>query len=152
MAYNEVKHRNKIKYFYRVKTIRVGNKFKKERIYLGKNLSEMERLIRSDKADKILNETKIFTNLKRIKRPILKILKKRKIKNAGIFGSYAIGENKNSSDIDILVTPNKKMGFEFIGLEMELSEELGKKIDLISYDSLNPLIKDRILKQEIKIL
>lgn len=152
MAYSETKLRNKTKYFYRVKSKRIGTSFKKERIYLGKNLPEMERLIETDKADKVLNKSKINNSIKKIKPTILKILKKHKIKKAGIFGSYSIGENKKNSDIDILVKLSKPMGFEFAGIEIELSEKLKKKVDLITYNSLHPLIKNRILGQEIKII
>ncbi len=80
MAYTETKIRNNTKYFYRVKSKRAGIKFKKERIYLGKDLKEMDRLIKTDKADKQLNKTKINNNIKKIKPTILKILKQYKIK------------------------------------------------------------------------
>jgi len=40
MAYTELKQKNEKKYYYRVRSIREGKKFKKERIYLGKNLSK----------------------------------------------------------------------------------------------------------------
>ncbi len=80
------------------------------------------------------------------------ILKKNGIVKAGIFGSYARGEQRKKSDIDILVRPSKKMGFEFFGLAIELEEKLGKKVDLVTYKSIHPLIKDEVLKQEVKIL
>jgi len=152
MAYTETKIRNNTKYFYRVKSKRAGIKFKKERIYLGKDLKEMDRLIKTDKADKQLNKTKINNNIKKIKPTILKILKQYKIKKAGIFGSYSVGENTKDSDIDILIQTSRPMGFEFAGMQTELSETLNKKVDLITYKYIEPLIKERILKQEIKIL
>ena len=152
MTYTETKIRNKTKYFYRVKSLRIGAKFKKERIYLGKNLPEMERLIKIDKADKKLNKEKIKSNIKKIKPIILKILKQYKIKKAGIFGSYSVGENTRNSDIDILVQTSRPMGFEFAGMQIDLSEALNKKVDLVTYKYIHPKLKDRILNQEIKIL
>lgn len=44
------------------------------------------------------------------------------------------------------------MGFKFVGVETELSEKMHKKVDLVSYNSLSNLIKNRILNEEIRIL
>lgn len=72
----------------------------------------------------------------------------------GIFGSFARGDNKKGSDIDILVefkyTPSL---LTLIRLENELSEILGSKVDLVTTGSLkNKRIKDSIKKDLISIL
>ena len=54
MTYTEVKEKNGKKYYYRVKSVRNGNKFKKDRIYLGKNLSKKELSKKEVEADKKL--------------------------------------------------------------------------------------------------
>ena len=90
--------------------------------------------------------------LKELQPRIVKILKSHGIKKAGIFGSYARGTQKKSSDIDILVLPAKKMGFAFFGLQIELEEKLGKKVDLVSYNGISPYLKDKILSQEVRII
>ena len=90
--------------------------------------------------------------IKELKSKIIKILKQKGIKKAGIFGSYARGEQKKGSDIDILIEPPKGMGMEFIGLNLELEKELGLKVDLISYNGLNRHIKGYILADEVKII
>ena len=51
--------------------------------------------------------------INKIKKPIVDVLKKHGVKKAGIFGSYARGEQKKNSDVDILVQPAKNMGFAF---------------------------------------
>jgi len=152
MAYTETKIRNNTKYFYRVKSKRIGTSFQKERIYLGKDLAGMNRILETDKADKQLNKEKIKSNITKIKPIILKILKQYKIKKAGIFGSYAIGENTKNSDIDILIKPAKGMGLELVELQLELSSNLNKKVDIVSYKYIHPKLKERILSQEVKIL
>ena len=152
MAYTEIKERNKKKYYYRVRTIREGEKFKKKRIYLGKDLPKKELSKKIIEADKKLQKYKKLTDLEKLKPKIIKILKKNKIKKAGIFGSYVRGEQKKNSDIDIIVKPAKGMGFAFAGLQIELSEKLGKKVDLISYDGISPYLKKDILKQEVRII
>jgi predicted nucleotidyltransferase len=72
----------------------------------------------------------------------------------GIFGSFARGENKKGSDIDILVefkdTPSL---LALIRLENELSEILGTKVDLVTTGSIkNKRIKSSIKKDLINIL
>lgn len=83
---------------------------------------------------------------------IVPILKKSGVKKAGIFGSYARGDAKKNSDIDILIQPPKGMGLKFIGLELELEEKLRRKVDLITYRSISPYLKKYILADEIRIL
>ena len=74
--------------------------------------------------------------LNRIKRIVVPLLKKHGVARAGIFGSYARGEQKKKSDIDILIQPSKHMGFAFFGLAMELQKILKKswrKLELKQY-------------------
>ena len=155
MAYTEIKKRNGKKYYYRVISIRKGKKVSKIRKYLGVDLSEKERILKEDKADKefgLTKKNKKENSTKKIKPKIIKILKKHHIKRAGIFGSYARGEQKKNSDIDILVEPAEGMGLEFIGIKLELEDKLGRKIDLVTYKGIHPLLKKQILKEEVKII
>ncbi len=58
-----------------------------------------------------------------------------------------------NSDIDILVDFPEAIGlFEFVGLKQELEELLGRKVDLVQYRAIKPLIRERILKEEVPIL
>ncbi len=90
--------------------------------------------------------------IKQIAKIVVPILKKNGVKKAGIFGSYARGEAKKKSDIDILVQPPRGMGFEFFGLNLELEEKLGKKVDLLTYKSVSPYLKKHIMADEVRIL
>jgi len=152
MTYTEIKKRNGKKYFYRVRSIRENNKFRKERIYLGCNLSEEQLIKKEEIADKELLREKINKGINEIKPKIIEILKKNKVKKAGIFGSYARGEQKKNSDIDILIEPPKGIGFGFFGIAMELENKTGKKVDLVTYNGIHPLLRKRILNQEIRII
>ncbi len=155
MVYTEIKRKNERRYYYRVKSIRNRKKFKKKRIYLGVNLSKKELALKEEKADNELNRDEKEKKLKimeEIISKIIKILKKNKVKKAGIFGSYARGEQKKNSDIDILVEPPKGMGFGFAGIGIELEEKLGKKVHLVTYKYISPYIKKDILKEEITII
>ena len=137
MVYTEIKNRNNKKYFYRVLSVRKGNKVTKQRQYLGVNLSHKELLNKEKNANEKFNiKTKDKKILEKIKNQIIKILKNNKIKKAGIFGSYAKGKNKKSSDIDIIIEPEKNTGFGFFKIQMQLEEKLGRKIDLITFQEL----------------
>lgn len=152
MAYTEIKQKKEKMYYYRVKSIRNGKKFKKERIYLGVNLPRKELLLKESEANRKFNLDNRNLELEKIKPKIISVLKKYKIKRAGIFGSYSMGKQKKNSDVDILVQPAKGMGFAFFGLQLALEKKLGKKVDLVSYNGISPYLKDRILSQEIRII
>ena len=65
----------------------------------------------------------------------------------------AKGEAKISSDVDILVEIKSDMSLlDFIGIKMELEEALKMKVDLVEYDTIKPIIKERILAQQVIIL
>ncbi|MBS3092134.1 nucleotidyltransferase family protein [Candidatus Pacearchaeota archaeon] len=88
-----------------------------------------------------------------IKRAIKPVLKRHNVIKAGIFGSYARGEQNKNSDIDILVKLNDKAGLiEIIRLKMSLQKATKKKIDLVEYEIIRSEIKDNILRDEIVIL
>jgi len=154
MTYTEIKEKNGIKYYYRVRSIRNGKKFKKQRIYLGKNLSKERLLSKEIESDNKLNVFHKKKNLilNKLLLKIRNVLRKNNIKKAGIFGSYARGEQKKNSDIDILIKPPKGLGFKYAGVELELEDKLKKKVDLLTYNGIHPLLRERILKEEIKIL
>ncbi len=66
----------------------------------------------------------------------------------GVFGSFVRGEASKDSDIDILVTFNRPMGFfKFMELEERLSKWLGRKVDLVTKAALKPHIGRRVLSE-----
>jgi predicted nucleotidyltransferase len=87
-----------------------------------------------------------------IKSKILPVLKKYGVKRASLFGSVARGESTKNSDIDLLVElPEGSSLFELGGLKMELEELLGLKVDILTFNSLHHLLKDKILKEQVAI-
>ncbi len=91
--------------------------------------------------------------IEKIKSKILPVLKKHKINRAGIFGSYARGEQKKKSDVDILVKTSDNMGLlEFIGIKLDLQKAVKRKVDLVEYELIRKEIKEQILNDEIRIL
>jgi predicted nucleotidyltransferase len=68
---------------------------------------------------------------------------------AALFGSYARNEADDNSDIDILVKMGRtKTLLDLVALRLELREKLGRKVDVLTYDSINPLLKVRILREQ----
>jgi len=71
----------------------------------------------------------------------------------GIFGSYARGEESEKSDLDILIDFDAKINLlELIGIEQELSELLGIKVDLITLRSVNASLKPYIESDLIRLI
>ena len=97
--------------------------------------------------------TKSQIVIEKIKNKILPILKEAGVKKSSLFGSYARGEGTKNSDIDMLIEPPKKMSlFDLAGLKLDLEEVLGKEVDIITYNSIHPLLKGYILKDQVRIL
>lgn len=87
-----------------------------------------------------------------IRAKIVPTLKKNDVKKAAIFGSFANGTAKKSSDVDIVVEFYKPKGLGFISLKLALEEKLKRKVDLLTYSSIHPYIRKRIMKEAVRIL
>ena len=86
-----------------------------------------------------------MVNFQEVKNRINPILKRSDVEFAGIFGSYARGEETSDSDIDVLIRfQNPKSLIDIIGLEQELSEAIHIKVDLITQKALCPYIAPRV--------
>ena len=65
-----------------------------------------------------------------------------------VFGSAARGEERGDSDIDLLVKTGEKTSPWFPGgLVVDLEEILGRSIEVITENGLNPLIRERVMKE-----
>ncbi len=88
-----------------------------------------------------------------IKNKAIPILKEAGVTRSSLFGSYVRGEEREGSDIDILVElPEEKSLFDFVELQLKLEDVLNKKVDLGEYKTLKPRIRDRVLSEQIQIL
>jgi len=91
-------------------------------------------------------------NLKELKKKIIPVLKKNNVKKLSVFGSVARGDDKKGSDIDLLVRFKGQRGLiDLIGLKMDLEGKLDRKVDINTYNSINPLLRERISKDEIVV-
>ncbi len=92
-------------------------------------------------------------NIDRIKSFCLEVCQKHSIKRASLFGSFARQEATDSSDIDLLVEFQEgKSLFDLIDLKNDLEKISKRKVDVVTYASLHPLIKEKVMaEQEIII-
>jgi predicted nucleotidyltransferase len=74
------------------------------------------------------------------------------VRSLGLFGSCLRGEQKDGSDLDILVEFSTVPGmFRFLALERELSRLLGVPVDLVQKETLKPAIGKRIMNEVMQI-
>jgi uncharacterized protein len=77
---------------------------------------------------------------------LAELCRKHDVRVLKLFGSAARGEDTPASDIDLLVEfEGRKSLFDLIGLELELTEFLGRRVDLLTEPSISPYLRDRIL-------
>ena len=87
-----------------------------------------------------------------IETTVVSILGKYGARKIGVFGSYARGEERPDSDLDLLVDfRDRKSLLALVRIERELSENLGIKVDLLTEQAISPYLIDRI-KSELKVI
>jgi predicted nucleotidyltransferase len=80
------------------------------------------------------------------------IKEKFKAEVLGIFGSYARGEEKKESDIDVLVRFGEGASlFELVGLGYYLEDLFGVPVDVVSERALHPMMKDDVLRELVPV-
>ncbi len=79
------------------------------------------------------------------------LFEKYPIKDLAIFGSYARNEQKEASDLDLMVEFHSRVGSEFIELADELEEILGIKVDLVSKNGIKERYFERIKEDLIYV-
>lgn len=91
-------------------------------------------------------------DVKRIINANKAILEKYKVKNIALFGSYQKNEHTPASDIDFLVEFSEPISiFKHVNLIYELESLFGKKVEVVTKNTLKPRIKDTILKEAMQL-
>lgn len=99
------------------------------------------------------NQIYMKKDIEDIKKKALPVLKQAGVARSSLFGSTVHGKNKKNSDVDILVDlPRGKSLFDLVDLQMKLEKALGRKTDVVTYRSLHPLLKEKILSEQVRIL
>jgi predicted nucleotidyltransferase len=101
---------------------------------------------------RIRNNT-VNVNVQHIRQSILPILRRYGVSKAGLFGSVVSNQMLPESDIDILVQIDKDISLlDFVGMKLELEQALNRSVDLVEYDTIKPLLRETILRQQETIL
>jgi uncharacterized protein len=101
----------------------------------------------------MVTEKKKIEQVAELKPKLIPILVRHEVSRAAIFGSVAAGTANEASDLDLLIEfKGEKSLLDLISLKLDLQEKLNRKVDVLTYRSLNPLIKEKVLRQEVRIL
>jgi predicted nucleotidyltransferase len=74
------------------------------------------------------------------------------IRALGVFGSYARGEQREDSDLDVLVELGDGMTLiDFAGLQLDLSDALGVSVELVEKEALKPRLAPRVLAEVVRV-
>jgi hypothetical protein len=95
----------------------------------------------------------MIPHIEELKTRITRTLKHHDVVRAAIFGSFARGDAEESSDLDLLVEfSGEKSLLDLVGLKLDLEDSLGRSVDVITYNALHPVIRDRILSEQVRVL
>lgn len=88
-------------------------------------------------------------NIQDIRQKSTALFQRYHVRKAAVFGSAARGETRPDSDLDILVEMGEGRAFDFFSLQEDLSEQFGRRVDLVEYVALRPEFKDSILADAV---
>ena len=95
----------------------------------------------------------MVSQIEKFKEKILKKLEEHDVKRASLFGSIVREEMTDESDIDLLIEfKGTKSLLDLARLKIELEDVLKCKVDVLTYNSLHPLLKNLILAEQVEIL
>lgn len=88
-------------------------------------------------------------NKQKVISAIALVLRKHGVRRASLFGSTARGDSASRSDVDLLVEMGEgKSLLDLVGIKLDLEESLKREVDVLTYDSIHPLLKDQILREQ----
>jgi hypothetical protein len=86
--------------------------------------------------------------LVRLRPVVLRVAKEYGARNVRVFGSFARGEQRRRSDLDLLVEmPEESSLLDIAGLKVDLEEAVGRKVDVVEAHCIKPLLRERILSE-----
>lgn len=116
---------------------------------VGNNLALLKKLISFvDKSKAIIMSTQTMAQV------IADYFKQQPVVKAWLFGSYSRGEERPDSDVDILITLDKKANvglFKLSGMSLDLQDLLNKRVDLVTDKGLLPFARETADRDKILI-
>lgn len=73
------------------------------------------------------------------------------VREIGVFGSFARGDQEATSDVDVLVelAPGHETFRDYMDLLFYLEDIFGRKVDLVMRDTVKPIIRNRVLSETV---
>jgi len=88
-----------------------------------------------------------------LREKIIDILRENGVERASFFGSIVRGEMTDEIDVDLLVeSEGRRSLLDLAHLKNELEDAVERSVDLLTYKSLHPLLKETILAEQVPIL
>jgi predicted nucleotidyltransferase len=91
-----------------------------------------------------MEERELVDKLRQIKSILVE---KYSVSQIGYFGSYAIGQATESSDVDIFIEFSQPVGWEFFRVQDFLETTIGKSVDLVTPKAIKPQLRQTIYNQ-----
>ena len=83
---------------------------------------------------------------------IVEVAQRHGARNVRVFGSFARGDARPDSDLDLLIDLQPGCGlFEMVDIKLELESLLGRKVDVLTVNSLSRYIRDDVLKEAVEL-
>jgi hypothetical protein len=96
---------------------------------------------------------KNLNRINKVSRLSIPILKRNGVISAALFGSFVRSDDSIDSDVDFLLEYQDGVSlFDVAELKRELEEKLGRKVDLVSLKYLNKRIREKVIREQIRIL
>lgn len=91
-------------------------------------------------------------NTKSMIASIAPVLRRHGVRRASLFGSVVRAEQTEGSDVDLLVElEDGRSLLDLVGIKLDLEELLRRDVDVLTYDSLHPLLRDSVLREQKQI-
>lgn len=86
-----------------------------------------------------------------IKRSLAEYFRQQPVERVWLFGSYARGEEREDSDVDLLVDldPTQSVGLRFFGMWSEIERLLGRNVDLVTENGLDDYARESVNRDKI---
>ena len=90
--------------------------------------------------------------LNRNRAAIRQLIEKSRVRNPRVFGSVSVGQDKEGSDLDLLVDPMPGTTlFDLGGLQVELENLLGASVDLLTPQDLPARYREKVLRESVPL-
>ncbi len=84
---------------------------------------------------------------------VVPALKRHGVVHASLFGSFARGDQNEDSDVDLLVAFELGRSLlDLVALKLDLEQALGRAVDVVTRNALDPGVRDRVLQEGVPIL